>query len=98
MLEVNTKVMIRSDRFHKGAHNGQIGTIVHIYPEKKYSSGFKSARFEVRLHKEHLGDSLVWLFDDEMVEIRDLEMPIEPVDPEQMKKWTAAARERAKNN
>lgn len=95
MLEVNTKIMIRSDRFHKEAHNGQIGTIVHIYPDK---NNCKSARFEVRLNKEHLGDSLVWLFDDEMVEVSDLEMPIEPVDPEQMKKWTAAARERAKNN
>ena len=95
MLEVNTKVMIRSDRFHRGAHDGQIGTIVHIYPDKDYG---KSARFEVRLNKEHLGDSLVWLFDDEMVAVSDLEMPIGPVDPEQMKKWTAAARERAKNN
>ena len=93
MLEVNTKVMIRSDRFHKGAHNGQIGTIVHIYPEK---SNCKSARFEVRLNKEHLGDSLVWLFDDEVVEVSDLESPIEPVDPEQMKNWIAAARESSK--
>tara|TARA_B100001287_G_C22645712_1_gene512573 strand:+ start:485 stop:778 length:294 start_codon:yes stop_codon:yes gene_type:complete len=95
MLEVNTKVMIKSDRFHKGAHNGQIGTIVHIYPEKNKSSGWKSARFEVRLNKEHLGDSLVWLFDDEMVEVKDLAMPVEPVDPEQMKNWVAEAKKRA---
>ncbi len=93
MLEVNTKVMIRSNRFHKGAHNGQIGTIVHIYPDK---NNCKSARFEVRLNKEHLGDSLVWLFEDELVKVADLEMPIEPVDPEQMKKRIAAAREGSK--
>ena len=93
MLEVNTKVMIRSNRFHKGAHNGQIGTIVHIYPDK---NNCKSARFEVRLKKEHLGDSLVWLFEDELLKVADLEMPIEPVDPEQMKNWIAAARESSK--
>ena len=93
MLEVNTKVMIRSNRFHKGAHNGQIGTIVQIYPDK---NNCKSARFEVRLNKEHLGDSLVWLFEDELLKVADLEMPIEPVDPEQMKNWIAAARESSK--
>ena len=93
MLEVNTKVMIRSNRFHKGAHNGQIGTIVHIYPDK---NNCKSARFEVRLNKEHLGDSLVWLFEDELLKVADLEMPIEPVDPEQMKNSIAAARESSK--
>ena len=93
MLEVNTKVMIRSNRFHKGAHNGQIRTIVHIYPDK---NNCKSARFEVRLNKEHLGDSLVWLFEDELLKVADLEMPIEPVDPEQMKNWIAAARESSK--
>ena len=93
MLEVNTKVMIRSNRFHKGAHNGQIGTIVHIYPDK---NNCKSARFEVRLNKEHLGDSLVWLFEAELLKVADLEMPIEPVDPEQMKNWIAAARESSK--
>ena len=93
MLEVNTKVMIRSNRFHKGAHNGQIGTIVHIYPDK---NNCKSARFEVRLNKEHLGDSLVWLFEDEFLKVADLEIPIEPVDPEQMKNWIAAARESSK--
>ena len=92
MLKVNTKVMIRSDRFHKGAVNGQIGTIVHIYPDK---NNCKSARFEVRLNKEHLGDSLVWLFDDEMVAVSDLEMPIAPVDPEKMKKLVAEAKKRA---
>lgn len=96
MLEVNTKVMIRSSRFHRGAHDGQIGTIVHIDP-KKNNYNCKSARFFVRVDYE-LGHDIAWLFDDEMVEVSDLEMPIEPVDPEQMKKWTAAARERAKNN
>jgi len=83
--------MIRSNRFHKGAHNGQIGTIVHIYPDK---DNCKSARFEVRLNKEHLGDSLVWLFDDEMVEVSDLEMPIKPVDPDLFKKWVSDTKER----
>ena len=91
MLEVNTKVMIRSSRFHRGAHNGQIGTIVQISPNKKGKNVF------VRINY-HLGDDIAWLFDDEVVAVSDLEMPIEPVDPEQMKKWTAAARERAKNN
>lgn len=87
MLEVNTKVMIRSSRFHRGAHNGQIGTIVQISPNKRKN-------VFVRINYE-LGDDIAWLFDDEVVAVSDLEMPIEPVDPEQMKKWTAAARERA---
>ena len=91
MLEVNTKVMIRSSRFHRGAHNGQIGTIVQISPNKKGKNVF------VRINY-HLGDDIAWLFEDEVVAVSELEMPIEPVDPEQMKKWTAAARERAKNN
>lgn len=90
MLEVNTKVMIRSSRFHRGAHNGQIGTIVQISPNK-------GKNIFVRINYE-LGDDIAWLFEDEVVAVSDLEMPIEPVDPEQMKKWTAAARERAKNN
>ena len=83
--------MIKSSRFHRGAHNGQIGTIVQISPNKKGKNVF------VRINY-HLGDDIAWLFDDEVVAVSDLEMPIEPVDPEQMKKWTAAARERAKNN
>lgn len=87
MLEVNTKVMIRSSRFHRGAHNGQIGTIVQISPNKRKN-------VFVRINYE-LGDDIAWLFDDEVVAVSDLEMPIEPVDPEQIKKWTAAARERA---
>ena len=90
MLEVNTKVMIRSSRFHRGAHNGQIGTIVQI-------SHNKGKNVFVRINYK-LGDDIAWLFEDEVVAVSDLEMPIEPVDPEQMKKWTAAARERAKNN
>jgi hypothetical protein len=87
MLEVNTKVMIKSSRFHRGAHNGQIGTIVQISPNKRKN-------VFVRINYE-LGDDIAWLFDDEVVAVSDLEMPIEPVDPEQIKKWTAAARERA---
>ena len=79
MLEVNTKVMIKSSRFHRGAHNGQIGTIVQISPNKKGKNVF------VRINY-HLGDDIAWLFDDEVVAVSDLEMPIEPVDPEQMKK------------
>lgn len=90
MLEVNTKVMIRSSRLHRGAHNGQIGTIVKISPNK-------GKNVFVRINYE-LGDDIAWLFDDEVVAVSDLEMPIEPVNPEQMKKWTAAAKERAKNN
>ena len=87
MLEVNTKVMIRSSRFHRGAHNGQIGTIVQISPNK-------GKNVFVRINY-HLGDDIAWLFDDEVVAVKDFAMPVEPVDPEQMKNWIAKARERA---
>ncbi len=85
MLEVNTKVMIRSDYAHKQALNGQIGTITKCVGN----------HFEVTLNKEYLGATRSVRLADELVEVADLEMPIEPVDPEQMKKWTAEAKERA---
>lgn len=56
MLEVNTKVMIKSSRLHRGLHDGQIGTIVQIHDNNVF----------VRLNYE-LGDDIAWLFDDEVV-------------------------------
>lgn len=94
MLEVNTKVMFRSDLDHRQAHNGQIGIVTKLYDTPKIPSKY----FEVTLNKEHLGEKIIMAHETELVTVTDLEMPVEPVDPEQMKKWTAAARERAKNN
>ena len=58
MLEVNTKVMIKSSRLHRGLYDGQIGTIVQIHNNNVF----------VRLNYE-LGDEIAWLFDDEVVEV-----------------------------
>jgi hypothetical protein len=63
MLEVNTKVMIRSSRLYIGSeHEGQIGTIVHISPNK---DNCKPSNVFVRVNYE-LGDDIVWLFEDEL--------------------------------
>ena len=95
-LAVNTKVMIRSDFEHRQAFNGQIGVITNSYSHYLDSNGVMV--FEVTLNKEYLGQEIVDMNDLELVAIDDLEQLITPVTPEQMKKWTAAARERAKNN
>ena len=98
MLEVNTKVMFRSNLDHRSAHNGQIGIITKMFDTRRPRTSIPSKYFEVTLNKEHLGDKIILAHETELVTVTDLEMPVEPVDPEQMKKWTAAARERAKNN
>ena len=85
MLEVNTKVMIRSEKLQYQAFNGHIGTITNKY----------YGVFEVRLNGEKFQDWMAVCHEEELVNVADLEMPIEPVDPEQMKKWTAEAKERA---
>ena len=92
MLEVNTKVMIRSNLDHRSAHNGQIGIITKLFDTRSIPSKY----FEITLNEEHLGDKIIVAHETELVTVKDLEMPIEPVDPEQMKNWIAAARESSK--
>ena len=90
MLEVNTKVMIRGESTKAQAFQGQIGTIT-----KCYGGYYPQTVFEVTLNKEYLGEKTVHINEKDLVKVNDLEMPIEPVDPEQMKNWIAKARERA---
>ena len=95
MLEVNTKVMFRSNLDHRSAHNGQIGIITKMFNTRRPRTSIPSKYFEVTLNKEHLGDKIIVAHETELVTVTDLEMPIEPVDPEQMKNRIAKARERA---
>ena len=57
--------MIKTSRFHRGAHDGQMGTIIHIDPKK---NNCKSAHFFVRVDYE-LQPTVAWLFEDEMVAV-----------------------------
>tara|TARA_R110002012_G_scaffold143037_2_gene301138 strand:+ start:347 stop:628 length:282 start_codon:yes stop_codon:yes gene_type:complete len=91
MLEVNTKVMIRSDLDHRQEHNGQIGIITKLYDTPSIPSKY----FEVTLNKEHLGDKIVMAHKTELVEVNNFGMPVKPVDLNLFKKWVAEAKERS---
>ena len=91
MLEVNTKVMFKSDLDHRSAHNGQIGIITKLFDTRSIPSKY----FEVTLNKEHLGDKIIMAHETELLTVKDLSMPIEPVDPEQIKNWVAEAKKGA---
>ena len=63
MLEVNTKVIFRSDLNHRKEHNGQIGTITKLLSIKSIPSKY----FEVTLNKEHLGDKIIMAHETELL-------------------------------
>ena len=60
MLQVNTKVMIRSDRLHRQAHNGHIGTIIN----KDHGV------FEVRLHAKQFYGWIEVCHEEELIDVR----------------------------
>lgn len=94
MLEVNTKVMFKSDLDHRQTHNGQIGKITKLLSTPSIPSKY----FEMTLNKEHAGDKIVMAHETELVEVNNFGMPIKPVDLNLFKRWVADTKVLAKNN